>query len=169
MTEAPGLNEMEYMGRIKLDPIEYLNKTIELDHWANWFFHIFMETDKTSEMYGEVPRRLASAYAGMAVYSNWQIGDPNVTDPTVWNRGIPTSPEKVGPDIGKFCLNPKKASFCDNINASTFPLSNLEAAGGVQTGTKSQMAPHFFPIQNRLADIYQQHAVQQKKSKEIFV
>merc|ERR1712094_15806 len=65
---ANGLNNMEYMGRIKLTPIEYLNRTVELDHWANWFFHIFMETDSTSPYYRKAPRRLASAYAGTAVY-----------------------------------------------------------------------------------------------------
>merc|ERR1711957_211852 len=42
-----GMANMQYMGRIKLPQLEYLNKPIELDHWANWFFHIFMDTMKT--------------------------------------------------------------------------------------------------------------------------
>merc|ERR1719258_995079 len=48
---AVGLANMQYMGRIKLPNLEYLNVPIELDHWANWFFHIFMDTNKS------VPRR----------------------------------------------------------------------------------------------------------------
>ena len=47
--------------------LEFRGGPVELDHWANWFFHIFMETNKTAPMYGEAPKRLASAYAGMAV------------------------------------------------------------------------------------------------------
>eukprot|EP00421_Protoceratium_reticulatum_P073764 CAMPEP_0168426358 /NCGR_PEP_ID=MMETSP0228-20121227/35796_1 /TAXON_ID=133427 /ORGANISM="Protoceratium reticulatum, Strain CCCM 535 (=CCMP 1889)" /LENGTH=50 /DNA_ID=CAMNT_0008440375 /DNA_START=1 /DNA_END=150 /DNA_ORIENTATION=+ len=48
-------------------------------------------------MYGKAPKRLASAYAGMAAYSNWIVGDPAEKDPEIWRRGIPTSPERVGP------------------------------------------------------------------------
>merc|ERR1719440_718644 len=120
MTEAPGLAEMDYMGRIKIQ-IEYEDREVELDHWANWFFHIFMETNKSAPFYGKAPKRLASAYAGMAVYSNWVIGDPIVARPDVWYGGIPTEPEKVGPDHGKFCMNPKKVPQCDSISQKTFP------------------------------------------------
>jgi len=151
-TEATGLDHMEYLGRIKLDPIEYQNETVELDHWADWFFHIFMETDKSAPAYGKAPRRLGSAYAGMAVYSNWVMEDPALKDPDVWRRGIPTSPEIVGPDHGKFCLNPKKVEACNNISQSTFPPP--EGAHKVVPGprpAKSLLAPTFFPLGGRLA------------------
>merc|ERR1712159_380396 len=74
------------MGRIRIQ-IEYEDREVELDHWANWFFHIFMETNTSAPFYGQAPKRLASAYAGMAVYSNWVIGDPKVGRPNVWNDG----------------------------------------------------------------------------------
>ena len=48
------------MGRVKIQ-MEYENKWYELDHYANWFFHIFMETNKSAPMYGVAPKRLASA------------------------------------------------------------------------------------------------------------
>ena len=86
------------------------------------FFHVFMDTDKSVPHYGKAPRRLASAYAGTAVYGNWKLEDPTIADPTVWYRGIPTKPERVGPDHGKFCLNPQKIEMCSNITAGvTFP------------------------------------------------
>merc|ERR1719429_501198 len=140
---------MDYMGRISLEPIEYEGKTVELDHWANWFFHIFMETDKKSPVYGKAPRRLASAYAGMAVYSNWVFADPEEQDKDVWRRGIPTSPERVGPDAGKFCLNPKKVEFCSNISQTAFPpAADATSATSGQAAAKGLMAPHFFPLGN---------------------
>merc|ERR550537_254727 len=136
------------MGRIELDPIEYLNVKVELDHWANWFFHIFMETDKASPVYGKAPKRLASAYAGMAVYSNWSFADPQIARPDVWNAGIPTSPERVGPDHGKYCLNPKKVDYCNNISQSSFP-PPPDAAGQL-AASKSTLAPAFFPLKPEL-------------------
>merc|ERR1711953_566631 len=99
---ATGLAEMEYMGRIKLPKLEYIETEIELDHWASWFFHIFMDTNTSMPHYGKAPSRLASAYAGTAVYANWVMEDPKIKDPQVWKRGIPMEPEKVGPSKGKF-------------------------------------------------------------------
>merc|ERR1719331_1271154 len=78
MPDPVGMANMQYMGRIKLPQLEYLNVPIELDHWANWFFHIFMDTNKSVPHYGKGPSRLASAYAGTAVYDNWKFEDPNV-------------------------------------------------------------------------------------------
>jgi len=52
-SSATGMANMDYMGRIKLPKPEYLDVSIEFDHFANWFFHIFMDTNK------RVPRRLA--------------------------------------------------------------------------------------------------------------
>jgi hypothetical protein len=146
-TEATGLAHMDYLGRIRIQ-IEFEDREVELDHWANWFFHIFMETNKSAPFYGQAPKRLASAYAGMAVYSNWIIGDPTIGRPNVWNDGIPTHPEKVGPDHGKFCLNPKKVDYCNNISQSTFP-PPADAPGYTKVG-KSTMAPGFFPLKPTL-------------------
>ena len=39
----------------------------------------------------------------------------------MWRRGIPTSPERVGPSKGKFCMDTKKSFICSNISQSTFP------------------------------------------------
>merc|ERR1711971_602138 len=100
---------------------EYDGSTVEVDHWYLWFFHVFMDVNTASPYYGKAPKRLASAYAGTAVYDNWVFADPKIADPTIWNRGIPTSPMKVGPDKGKYCINPKKISMCDNITVGTFP------------------------------------------------
>jgi len=116
-----GLDEMEYLGRIKLTLKEHTGEVVLVDHWANWFFHVFMEVDKTVPHYGKAPVRLASAYAGTATYANWVLHDPAIADPTVWNRGIPTSPERVGPDHGKYCLNPQKIDMCSNITSKNWP------------------------------------------------
>jgi hypothetical protein len=116
-----GLDEMEYLGRIKLTLKEHNGEVVEVDHWANWFFHVMMETDQSVAHYGKAPIRLASAYAGTATYANWVLDDPAIADPTVWNRGIPTSPEKVGPDHGKYCLNPQKIDMCSNITSKNWP------------------------------------------------
>merc|ERR1711959_563177 len=122
----------------------YEDREVELDHWANWFFHIFMETDKSAPMYGEAPKRLASAYAGMAVYSNWVVGDPIVGRPDVWYGGIPTEPEKVGPDHGKFCMNPKKVPQCNNITQKTFPPPPDAPVEASDFAAKSTLSPGFF-------------------------
>jgi len=116
-----GLDEMVYLGRINLTLAEYDGSSVVLDHWANWFFHVFMDVDKSVPHYGLAPKRLASAYAGTAVYANWNLTDPKLADPTVWTRGIPTTPERVGPSIGKYCLNPTKIEICNNISQTTFP------------------------------------------------
>jgi hypothetical protein len=124
-----GLGEMEYLGRIKLTLSELKEpETVELDHWALWFFHVFMDVDKSVPHFGKAPKRLASAYAGTAVYSNWTLADPKIADPTVWNRGIPTSPMRVGPDHGKYCMNPQKVSMCNNISQATYPPSPQAAS-----------------------------------------
>jgi len=125
---ATGLANMQYMGRIRLPHLEYLGGEIELDHWANWFFHIFMDTNKSVPHYGKGPSRLASAYAGTAVYNNWKFEDPAKDDPDVWRRGIPTKPERVGPDHGKFCMDTQKSPICSDISQQTFP-PKPEAAG----------------------------------------
>jgi hypothetical protein len=120
-SRSQGLDEMVYMGRINLTLAEYDGRVVELDHWANWFFHVFMDVDKSVPHYGKAPRRLASAYAGTAIYENWNLTDPKLADPTVWKRGIPLHPERVGPDHGKYCMNPTKIPMCDNITETTFP------------------------------------------------
>jgi len=118
---VPDGEHMEYLGRINLTLAEHDGEVVLVDHWANWFFHVFMDVDQSVPHYGKAPRRLASAYAGTAVYSNWQLGDPKIADPTVWTRGIPVHPERVGPDHGKFCMNPTKVPMCNNISTTTFP------------------------------------------------
>lgn len=112
---------MEYLGRINLTLSEYDGSTIVVDHWANWFFHVFMDVDKSIPNYGKAPARLASAYAGTACYKNWTMGDPTKLDAKVWKNGIPESPERVGPDHGKYCMNPQKIDMCNNISQTTFP------------------------------------------------
>jgi hypothetical protein len=116
-----GIDEMQYLGRIKLTLAEHNGEVVELDHWANWFFHVFMDVNKSVPHYGLAPKRLASAYAGTAIYDNWTIGDPKILDPTVWYREIPTRPERVGPDHGDYCMNPTNATDCVNISDTTFP------------------------------------------------
>merc|ERR1711953_423146 len=85
---AKGMAGMQYMGRIKLPELEYIKVPIELDHWANWFFHIFMDTNKSAPHYGEAPTRISDnteggAKNGFSVYGRWQFGDPAIADPTV--------------------------------------------------------------------------------------
>ena len=43
------------MGRINIK-MEYSGEYVELDHWANWFFHIFMGTDKNHYTYAKAPQ-----------------------------------------------------------------------------------------------------------------
>jgi len=129
-TLATGMANMQYMGRIKLPELEYLKVPIELDHWANWFFHIFMDTNSSVPHFRQAPSRLASAYAGTAVYDNWIFEDPAIRDPDVWHRGIPTSPEIVGPDKGKMCMNTQKSPICANISQATFPPRGEAAVPG---------------------------------------
>jgi len=116
-----GLDQMEFLGRINVTLAEWDGRVVTVDHWANWFFHVFMDVDTSVPHYGKAPRRLASAYAGTACYDNWDLTDPKIKDPTVWKRGIPLSPERVGPDHGKYCLNPMKIDMCNNISQTTFP------------------------------------------------
>lgn len=152
---ATKLADMEYMGRIKLAPIEYLGRTVELDHWANWFFHIFMEVNKTSPFYAKAPRRLASAYAGMAVYDNWVFEDPKIKNPDIWYRGIPTTPEKVGPSAGKYCMDTQKVGkYCGTISQKTFPMKGEPA---VDAGTQglppaAGFGSPFFPSGHAFAE-----------------
>jgi len=150
---SAGMATMQYMGRIRLPSVEYLNVEMELDHWANWFFHIFMDTNKSVPHYAKAPSRLASAYAGTAVYANWIMEDPKIKDPEVWTRGIPTSPQKVGPSKGKFCMDTKKSPICSNISQATFPPAP-EPAGTPSTdgcGTEDRVAQPrspFFPSEH---------------------
>eukprot|EP00933_Yihiella_yeosuensis_P050950 TRINITY_DN4875_c1_g2_i2.p1 TRINITY_DN4875_c1_g2~~TRINITY_DN4875_c1_g2_i2.p1 ORF type:complete len:556 (-),score=148.98 TRINITY_DN4875_c1_g2_i2:400-2067(-) len=150
---AHGLNEMQYMGRIRLPELEYLKVPIELDHWANWFFHIYMDTNTSQPHYGKAPSRLSSAYAGTAVYANWIMEDPKIRDPDVWHRGIPTEPEKVGPSKGKFCMDTHKDPMCADISQSTFPPKPepavvSKAAAASAAGSRLP----FFPAAHALAD-----------------
>merc|ERR1719331_1326768 len=150
MPDPVGMANMQYMGRIKLPQLEYLNVPIELDHWANWFFHIFMDTNKSVPHYGKGPSRLASAYAGTAVYDNWVFEDPKIRDPTVWHRGIPTSPERVGPSHGKYCMDTKKSPICSNISQASFPPAPEPAGSLSNTGCgvemqHAEMRSPFFP------------------------
>jgi len=154
-SSAKTLANMQYMGRIKLAPIEYLDgkRTVELDHWANWFFHIFMETNKSSPYYGKAPRRLASAYAGTAVYDNWVMEDPTIKNPDIWHRGIPTSPERVGPSKGKFCMDTKKVGdYCSSISADTFPQSLLDWAPKSSSSASKSEQLGLFPAHQVLAE-----------------
>jgi hypothetical protein len=34
------LQNLQYMGRIRLPRLEFADYPVELDHWANWFFHV---------------------------------------------------------------------------------------------------------------------------------
>lgn len=113
-------DEMQYLGRIQLTLLELDPKggiVVEVDHWANWFFHVFMSTNKTDPAFGRAPRRLCSAYAGTATYDNWKFADPAIADPTVWNRGIPAHKDLAG----EYCMNPQDIPMCANISQSTFP------------------------------------------------
>merc|ERR1711976_842564 len=160
---AKGLAHMQYMGRIKLPELEYLKVPIELDHWANWFFHIFMDTNKSKPHYGKAPSRLASAYAGTAVYDNWVFEDPKLKDPDVWRRGIPTTPEKVGPSAGKYCMDTKKSEMCSNISQATFPPKG-EPADSITVALEdgSKLGLPFFPSGHQLAEHVARHRTQQE-------
>eukprot|EP00928_Gymnodinium_smaydae_P026064 TRINITY_DN2056_c0_g2_i1.p1 TRINITY_DN2056_c0_g2~~TRINITY_DN2056_c0_g2_i1.p1 ORF type:complete len:563 (-),score=82.70 TRINITY_DN2056_c0_g2_i1:202-1890(-) len=156
-TEAKGLGEMKYMGRIRLPKLEYLETSIELDHWADWFFHIFMDVNKSMPHYGKAPSRLASAYAGTAVYANWIFEDPKIKDPEIWRRGIPTSPQRFGPDKGKFCMNSKKDPICDDISQNTFPPgADVKQVELGATATTSEPRLPFFPGQHALDNLMTQ-------------
>jgi len=161
---AHGLGEMEYMGRIKLPKLEYLNTEIELDHWASWFFHIFMDTNTSVPHYGKAPSRLASAYAGTAVYANWIFEDPKIRDPDVWTRGIPTHPERVGPSKGKYCMDTHKVDICANITQESFPPAGEPAlassASVVEKKSASELRLPFFPSGKKIAEMVVQHKAQ---------
>jgi len=139
---------------------------VELDHWALWFFHVFMDVDKSVPHFGKAPKRLASAYAGTAVYSNWTLADPKIADPTVWNRGIPTTPMRVGPDVGKYCMNPQKIERCSNISQASFP-PNTQAPpflGDRQQTHWMKLHDVFLP---RLSSM--QKAMEERATENIFV
>jgi len=116
-TRKDGMANLEYLGRLKLAPIEYLGRTVEMDHYANWFFHVFMEVNSSAPNYGRSPIRLASAYAGTAVYQDWIFADPEVTHPGIFSADIPTTPA-VGDffaDHGRYCLNPRNLEGCKKV------------------------------------------------------
>jgi hypothetical protein len=175
VSPAVGLANMQYMGRIKLPELEYLKVPIELDHWANWFFHIFMDTNKSVPHYGKAPSRLASAYAGTAVYANWIMEDPKIKDPTVWNRGIPTSPERVGPSHGKYCMDTHKTPICANISQKTFPPAP-EAAGpssnegcGTSQPNHHMRSPFFPAVHAVMQAVEKAKQVSQRMPQELLV
>merc|ERR1712032_1075947 len=120
---------------------------------ANWFFHIFMDTNTSKPHYAKAPSRLASAYAGTAVYDNWVFEDPAIKDPTVWHRGIPKTAEKVGPSKGKFCMDTKKAAICSNISQVTFPPKGEHAQPSARESLQAtQRAPPLFPSMHALVE-----------------
>merc|ERR1712232_1489916 len=160
---ATGLAEMQYMGRIKLPELEYLKTPIELDHWASWFFHIFMDTNTSMPHYAKAPSRLASAYAGTAVYNNWIMEDPKIKDPEVWHRGIPTEPMKVGPNRGQFCMNAKKLPFCDGVSQLPFPPKGEPAEAQPAQAHGASAALPFFPHAQEITERLSEYLQQQKK------
>merc|ERR1712137_747489 len=161
---AHGLAEMQYMGRIKLPKLEYLEVPIELDHWASWFFHIFMDTNTSMPHYAKAPSRLASAYAGTAVYNNWIMEDPKIRDPEVWHRGIPTKPMAVGPSKGQFCMNAKKLPFCDGISQATFPPKGEPADSQPAQGHVGEPRLPFFPHAQEVDERISAYLRQQKET-----
>jgi len=151
---ATGMAEMQYMGRIKLPQLEYLKVPIELDHWASWFFHIYMDTNTSMPHYAKAPSRLSSAYAGTAVYHNWVMEDPKIKDPEIWIRGIPTHPERVGPSKGLMCMDTHKSPMCSNITIDTFPPHGEPApplTSAKPFATSSRLP--FFPTGHTLAEL----------------
>lgn len=112
-----GLANLEYLGRLKLAPIEYLGRTVTMDHYANWFFHVFMEVNETAPNYGKSPIRLASAYAGTAVYQDWIFADPEITHPGIFGADIPTTPAQGDffASHGRYCLNPQNKYGCTKV------------------------------------------------------
>jgi len=166
---APGLGEFKYLGRIKITLDEYDGSTIEVDHWYSWFFHIMMDVNKSVPWYGKAPHRISSGYSGTAVYDNWAFADPKIADPTVWFRGIPTKPMKVGPDKGKFCINPKKLDFCANISQTTFPPAPEAAASNDKPEfTWRHVHESFIPSDFHMkAQI--QYSFDAEQTKEVFV
>merc|ERR1712232_779907 len=86
------MKNLQYMGRIHLPNIEFLGGFVELDHWANWFFHIFMDTNTSAPHFGKAPSRISDSGAGspktgFSVYGSWSFNNPAVEDPTIWYRG----------------------------------------------------------------------------------
>ena len=117
------LNNLQYKGRIRLPELEFLGGEIELDHWANWFFHIFMDTNTSAPHYAKAPSRISdgsdgSQKTGLSVYGRWKFEDPELNDPGIWNRGLPTAEQISG---GQKCSNPDGKPVCHNISQSTFP------------------------------------------------
>lgn len=117
------MKNLQYLGRIRLCELEFAGGAIELDHWANWFFHIFMDTNKTAPHYRRAPSRLSDSMdgpqkTGFSVYGRWVFGDPAVKDPDVWRRGVPTASQAAK---GARCLNPGGVLPCQDISQSTFP------------------------------------------------
>jgi len=110
-TRTSGLQHMTYLGRLKLAPMEFMGRTVEVDHYANWFFHVMMEVNSSSPVYGKAPIRLASAYAGTAVYGNWRLQDPNITHPGIFSADVPTTKDASG----AFCLNPTVIDECKSV------------------------------------------------------
>jgi len=117
---GPGhMQNWQYMGRIRLPELEFVGGAIELDHWANWFFHIFMDTNKSSPHYGKAPSRISDnmdvpGKNGFSVYGQWDFGDPASVDPNVWHRGLPAEEEEA-------CPNTDDSPECVHISQSTFP------------------------------------------------
>merc|ERR1719215_634912 len=130
-TRKAGLDDLTYLGRAEIG-VEYINKTVVVEHYANWFFHVFMSTDTEDPAYGKAPIRLASAYAGTAVYQDWIFADPEVTHPGIFTVDVPTHSAPF-PMFGEFCLNPTRQvsphpcahikTFDDDAGPATWPPS----------------------------------------------
>lgn len=162
-TTVPALAGMKYAGRVLLD-LEYDEELgglypdyVEMDHYVTYFFHIFMRTDNpTDPNFGKYPIRLASAYAGFAVYYNWKVGDPatnfndalDIVDTDVWSRGVPD------PALGQSIEMPNGppwtwGGYCNNaVGGAEFDLpsggfinAGVDVCRGVMTSGKDA-----FPI-----------------------
>ena len=112
------LQHLEYKGRIRLPELEFVGGSVVLDHWANWFFHIFMDTNRTSPHFGRAPTRISDSSPGLqktgfSVYGEWRFGDPALRDPDIWRRDLPAGPPG--------CANPDRNAVCVNISRANFP------------------------------------------------
>jgi len=99
---------------LKLAPIEYLGGTVAMDDYANWFFHVFMEVNSSAPNYGRSPVRLASAFAGTAVYQDWVFEDPEITHPGIFVADILTT-RADNDRFGRYCLNPRGLEGCKHV------------------------------------------------------
>merc|ERR1712146_201217 len=113
------------MGRIRLPDLEFLGGLRELDHWANWFFHIFMDTNASAPHYSKAPSRISDSSSGapktgFSVYGRWSFSNPVLEDPTIWYRGLPTG-SNMSDSVSSKCVNADGSHVCENVSQSSFP------------------------------------------------